>query len=498
MSMSQPPQPPQLNASDPLPPVPGAGNSAQNASDGQTAPGPQAGRAARAVPILLNLCLVLFAAHCYRAGYTGLAAASLLWGCAILSRSAWMQPVSVLVLLGLSAEWFVTCGRILQIRLFMDEPWLRLVIILCAVAGINQLAALLVLRAGSGWFDKRYDLRHRQLAAFGLALLLLLPVLVRAPHLLLFERLVPGTGALQVLLAALWAALVCDWLSDRKRAHARRLLVWRLFSVVFFGQFLLSAAGYALFSLTGSLHIPVPGVIVGGALYRGEPGFMLLLFLATVLLAGPAWCSHLCYLGSWDAAAADSSGADSRAHRLRLQHLRERHPLALHPLFFRLIMLGLTVLCALLLKALGAPLPLVLGLGVASGLLLLPAALLLSRRYGQAGYCTLVCPLGLLACLAGRLSPWRLAIDRKACTQCGTCTRVCRYAALTGQTVRQGAPGLSCVLCRDCLQACPHQAIALTLAGRQGKTGARTKAVDGAFVSLVSALHAVFLFLAMV
>ena len=68
MSMSQPPQPPQLNASDPLPPVPGAGNSAQNASDGQTAPGPQAGRAARAVPILLNLCLVLFAAHCYRAG----------------------------------------------------------------------------------------------------------------------------------------------------------------------------------------------------------------------------------------------------------------------------------------------------------------------------------------------------------------------------------------------------------------------------------------------
>ena len=45
--------------------------------------------------------------------------------------------------------------------------------------------------------------------------------------------------------------------------------------------------------MTGKLHLPVPALIVAGPVYRGSVGFMLILFLCTILLVGPAWCSHL-------------------------------------------------------------------------------------------------------------------------------------------------------------------------------------------------------------
>ena len=247
--------------------------------------------------------------------------------------------------------------------------------------------------------------------------------------------------------------------------------------MVFFGQFALACLGYGLFAMTGSLHIPVPGVIVAGAIYRGETGFMLMLFLATILLLGPAWCSHLCYFGSWDAAAAD-----------RKRQAEKR----LHPLFWRLCMLGLVIACTFALRLSGAPLSLAMTCALLLGLFLLPCALFWSRRYGQACYCTLFCPLGLLACVAGKIAPWRVRIT-KACTQCGACTRACRYGALDMDRIRKGSPGLSCVLCRDCINACPHLGMQLVWAGRSWQGYA-----ESLFVSLASALHASFLFLAMV
>ena len=410
----------------------------------------------------------------------GLAACAIVWGLATLFRSAWMRPVSFVLLLAIAAEWFVTCNQFMQIRMAMGEPWLRLVLILGTVAALTLGTGLLVaVKPGKNWFCKKAPSSGRQCAAFVLALLLMLPVWLKMPYMLLAERLVPGAGILQALLAAFWATLVCSWLGNPSLAHKRRLVVWRLFSVVFFGQFALACLGYGLFAMTDSLHIPVPGVIVAGAVYRGEAGFMLALFLATILLLGPAWCSHLCYFGSWDAAAADNP--KHKGTRLRL-----------HPLFWRLCMLGLAIACALALRLNGAPVSLAAACAILLGLLMLPCAFFLSRRYGQACYCTLLCPLGLLACVAGRLAPWRVRTT-KACTQCGVCTRVCRYGALDMDRIRTGSPSLSCVLCRDCINACPSQGMQLVFAGRSWHGFA-----ESVFVSLASALHASFLFLAMV
>ena len=99
-------------------------------------------------------------------------------------------------------------------------------------------------------------------------------------------------------------------------------------------------------------------------------------------------------------------------------------------------------------------------------------------------------PAGMLACLLGKLSPWR--VRRTAtCVQCGACLRACRYGAL--DRLREGRePGPSCVLCRDCLSACAHNGLCLRWAGKGGNGLA-----ERAFVVIVSALHAVFLFTAM-
>ena len=123
---------------------------------------------------------------------------------------------------------------------------------------------------------------------------------------------------------------------------------------------------------------------------------------------------------------------------------------------------------------------------------MIPAAFFVSRRRGWAAYCTLICPLGLLSCLAGRLSPWRVRRS-SACTLCGACTRVCRYGALTKERLEAGGPGLSCTLCRDCLNVCPRGGLTMTCAGH----GAGGRA-EKAFVVLACALHALFLFSAMV
>lgn len=427
------------------------------------------------LPVCLFLTLLLAAAHWWRAGQTGIALACLLWWLASLRRAAWMRPLTALLLLVLAVEWFLTAGQFIQLRQMLLQPWLRLALILTGTAGVTLLTALLVWgRRGRRWFSRHAESAGAQALSFLLVTALLLPLLVLSPHVLLLERFLPGLGPLQLVCAALWGAWLCRRLSDRQAAPSVRRRVWLLFSLVFFTQFVLGITVHGAFSMSGEPHIPVPGVIVGGALYRAQPGFMIMLFTLSVLAAGAAWCSHLCYFGSWDQLAA------SRTRPMP-------HP---HPFRLRAFLLLATCACALLLRAVDAPAPLAVAGGLLLGLLLVPAALLFSRRRGYAVYCTMICPLGILACLLGRLSPWRVRRTEN-CVQCGVCVRVCRYGAL--DRLRDGkGPGPSCVLCRDCLSVCAHDGLHLCWAGKGGNGRA-----EQAFVVLLSALHAVFLFTAM-
>ncbi len=148
----------------------------------------------------------------------------------------------------------------------------------------------------------------------------------------------------------------------------------------------------------------------------------------------------------------------------------------------------------------GAPAVLAAVCGIALGLVMVPVAVLVSRKRRLALYCTTICPPGLVDCLAGKLSPWRLRVTEN-CTRCGRCPDRCRYGALSMERLKAGGPGFSCTLCRECELACPRGGLAPSLAGRglPPKGGGTSAGRAGqAFVCLVSAMHAAFLFMAMV
>lgn len=423
------------------------------------------------------LVFALCAAHLWRAGQEGAAILCAFWGLWNLRRAAWIRPITVTLLFLLAVEWFITAGRLIQIRMMLGEPWLRLAAILLGVAVFTQATALLGWgKPGRAWYRNGREAAGMQAASFFLAVAFLLPVLFFSPRVLLTERFLPGFGPLQVACAGLWAAWACGLLADYRKASVARQRLWRLFSVVFFAQFALAAAGFTLFYMRGEAHIPVPGVVIGGAVYRAEGGFMMLLFLVSSLLVGSAWCSHLCYFGSWDACAATATRPMP-------------HP---HPLLWRVLSLVLVCGVALLLRLTGAPVAYAVAGGVALGVIMAPVSLAVSRKRGYASYCTMICPLGLFSCLLGRIGLWRIRRTAK-CVLCGACAQACRYGALDKKRLESGGPGLSCTMCRDCMIACPRGGLELTWAGRGARGGA-----ERAFVTLISAMHAVFLFSAMV
>ena len=428
------------------------------------------------VPAVLVPAFMLGAAHLWRAGAVGGALVCLVWAAACFSRRAWMRPLSAAALAFLAGEWALTAQMLVHIRLAVGAPWMRLAAILLGVSGFTVIAAFLAWAGpGRAWFARGRDMAVMQATSFVLAAVPLFFMARVAPHLLLLERMLPGFGMLQGLAAGCWGAWICGRLARKNDANRVRLRTWRLFSAVFFGQFVLAAAGWSLFAMTGALHIPVPGVIVAGMLYRGTAGFMPVLFLVSVLLTGAAWCSHLCYFGSWDAWAASSTRPSS-------------HP---GPMRWRVVSLAVVCGCTLLLLLLHAPLAAAVGCGVLLGLILVPAALFVSRRKGWACYCTMICPLGLLACLFGRASFWRIRRTSR-CTSCGACLRVCRYGALDEKRLQAGSPGLSCTLCRDCLNACRHEGLCMTWLGL-GASGM----AERSFVALMAGMHSLFLFSAM-
>lgn len=299
--------------------------------------------------------------------------------------------------------------------------------------------------------------------------------LVVSPPMLLLERFLPGWGWLEIVLLTGYAVFVAERMADPIRAKRWRPRIWRLFSIVFFGQLLLGLAGVERCLMTGALHLPVPALITAGPVYRGGGLFMLLLFAVTLVLVGPAWCSHLCYLGAWDDTA-------SRARRVS-------RPLPTWARHGRPAMLALTLGVAAALHALGAPDAVAAWLGGVFGLTGVAIMLVASRRQGSMVHCTAFCPIGWLAALAGRLHPLKVRFG-PGCTDCLACTTACRYDALSADDVRQRRVGRSCTLCGDCVGACRHASLAYAF---PGLTGPAARAL---FLALAVGLHAAFLGLA--
>jgi polyferredoxin len=314
--------------------------------------------------------------------------------------------------------------------------------------------------------------RSPRAAAFLLTVVLLGLVQGLAPRpLLLAERFLPGAGWAEVVGLSAYSAWLMGKIYDPEATAGWRRRLWLLFSVVFFLQLLGGLAGAEKLLMTGALHLPVPALIVAGPIYRGGGWFMPALFVTTLLWVGPAWCSYLCYVGSWDLLSSAS-----------------RRPLAL-PTWRRwaqLALLLLVVVTALGLRHLGVPPTTAAMAGAGFGLGGVVVMLGVSRRTGVMVHCTLYCPIGLLANLLGKLSPLRMRIAR-GCHDCGACSLVCRYDALRPADIRARRPGITCTLCGDCVASCHGRFIQYRLGG------CSPRAARATFLVLAISLHATFL-----
>ncbi|WP_071547303.1 4Fe-4S binding protein [Pseudodesulfovibrio hydrargyri] len=421
--------------------------------------------------------LLLLGAHGLRLGDFGLAASLALLAGLLCARRAWARPVAVAALLWGGFVWARATVDFIAFRQAFDLPWQRLAWIMGGVILMDGLALMVLLGRGlDRWFDRDREWAVPRAAMFLLTVFGL--VMARAKvdfPILLADRYLPGWGWLEIFLLGCYAQWIGSMMRTPKGHRMVRPRIWGLFSAVFFLQLALGLLGMDRMLMTGTLHLPVPALIAAGPVFRGGGYFMLVLFGATLLLVGPAWCSHLCYIGAWDDAMSRLGPRPAPSNVLRSLSLLGRGAT-----------LVLAVGVAWGLRVLGVPGASAVLLGAAFGLVGVGVMVFVSRGRGMMVHCTAFCPMGLVGNVLGRISPWRIRIGAD-CTGCGACFSRCRYNALDEGRVALGRPALSCTLCGDCVSACAHGRIGYVFPGLSRETA------RAAFIVLAVSLHAVFL-----
>ena len=246
------------------------------------------------IPVLL--ASLALAAHFLRGAQAGAALACAAMPLLLALRRRWVKIVLQLFFIAGAGIWVETALELSQHRMALGLPWQRVALILGVVALATAGAALaLQARPMRRLLDGAPEHAVPSAAIFILVagLLALVQQVVPRPMLIL-ERLAPGSGWIEVLALAVYGAWIGEKLLDVEQTAAWRRRLWWLFSAVFFTQLALGLGGLEQFLMTpGKLHLPVPALIAAGPLFRGERFFMPILFGTTLLLVGPAWCSHL-------------------------------------------------------------------------------------------------------------------------------------------------------------------------------------------------------------
>ncbi len=416
---------------------------------------------------------VLAAAHFMRWGETGLMFGSLAALPLLLWKKPWIRPILAILLATMTLRWLHISLQLYQMRVAAGAPWLRMACILGSVAAFTLFSSWIMCHAKMrNWFG-RSDYQAPSVFCFFIAFISLSLLNTCLPlDIILFERFIPGGGLFQAFMMGIYAAWLCEKFMPIKNSPALRAKIWLLFSAVFFAQLAMGLAGFDRFLMTGKLHLPVPVLIFAGPVYRGSDFFMLFLFIGTVLTVGPAWCSHLCYIGAWEDRLRRRSTAPSP-----LPAWRNRA---------RILIATASAAVAVIFRVLGISSFFAMAVAAAFGLAGIGIMFFISTRNGQMSHCTTWCPLGLLGNLLGRLSPFRISIAQ-TCSACMLCAKACPYDALSRSDILSHKAGSSCTLCGDCLAACHSSSIGFRFLYLEPQT-ARTL-----FIVIIVSLHAVFL-----
>lgn len=428
----------------------------------------------RVLPAVV-MSLVL-GAHFTRWGEPGLVVAALLAPLLLIFRQRWTLLVYQVLLFAGTVRWVEVAVELVVRRNAEGIPSTRAGALLVSVALLTLVAALLL-------HTKPVMYRHCKgisTAWASVVSFIAVVVLSSFPHIklvstrpLIAERLLPGSGWVEVVLLGLYAGWLSEHLITSKSTSKIRSTVWTLFSVVFFLQLAAGVSGFSEFLLTGKLHIPLPAMIIAGPIYRGALSlFMPVLLITTIIIAGPAWCSWFCYFGSWDFIASKRAPAG----RLNVRN----------SVITRTVMLLILTAGALVLRWNRLPGTLTIAIGLLLVLVSVGVMVTASMKTGVMHHCTGFCPVGLITTTIGKINPFRIKIGNR-CTSCHACIKSCRYGALTENDIHRKKPGFTCTLCGDCVAKCSSQQIAYRFPGLSPEAAKRL------FLVIVVVVHTLFL-----
>ncbi len=420
------------------------------------------------VPAVLSFIVV--AAHFLRQNEPGLVLVFLFFPLLMFFRRRWVSFLFRLFLTGMALLWVNTAFDIMLMRRITGGSQFRPFVILLAVALVCLLSSLpFYLKKLKAFYCHQ---TNGPAYSFVLTAILLSVVHNIADNpMIIAERYFRGAGWLEIAVLSLYSAFITAMFLDAKKTGKIRLAIWSLFSVVFFGQLALGLMGMEKMLMTGKLHFPVPALIIGGPIFRCSGLFMIILLGSALVLTGPAWCSYLCYFGAWDnvAAVAKRKVPSSKSHQKT-----------------RVVVFFGIVLVALIMHILAVSHVVAVMAGAVLGIAGLVVIVMFSVKSGSMVHCHSYCPVGLVSDFFGKLSPFRIKIGDN-CTDCGVCSRGCRYGALGKKNIAERKPAISCSLCGDCVGYCPHNAIYYTFPGLSSDKS-RTL-----FIVLIVSLHALFL-----
>jgi polyferredoxin len=311
---------------------------------------------------------------------------------------------------------------------------------------------------------------------FVAAMLAIVQVKVQSISPILLERFLPGIGGwIEIPFIAFYGAVVMWYMQDPAKVALWRRNTWLIFSFVFFGQFVLGLVGFDIFMMTGKLHLPVPAIILAGPLYRYQLSFMTILFLSTIILSGPAWCSHLCYFGALDNYMASKSKPGRKPIKNKWA------------VKYSIMLLVITL--TLLLRWMHVSWLWAAVLGASFGVIGLFIMLIVSRKQGKMVHCTTYCPIGTVVNYLKYINPFRMYIDDQ-CDLCMRCTTHCPYDALNVEDIKSKKPALTCTLCGDCVTSCHTGSIKYKFFGM------KPAAARNLYLFITISLHAIFMALA--
>jgi len=225
--------------------------------------------------------------------------------------------------------------------------------------------------------------------------------------------------------------------------------------------------------MSGKLHLPVPALIIGGPILRGDIGFMPILFLSTVLISGPAWCSQLCYFGAID---NFFSRGKRRNHIQLIWSFKSS--------FFVVFILAVIILRLLKVSNLLATI-----LGIAFGIIGLIISFYFSSKKKAMIHCSYWCPINFLVNTLSIIYPIKIRIN-DTCDKCMVCTSHCKYLALTQNSILNHKTTISCTLCGECLNSCHKNALEYRFLKYKGES------IRIFWIGLTVIIHVIFLALA--